>query len=365
MLKEGKIGVFEAICITTIMIASKVMFSSTRAVVESAGTAGWYLTLISSVTALVGFFIIFLLMKRFPGQELVSVFQTVFGGAIGGLLSLTICFLFILNAAAFTREFVEALKIFEYPLSPPSFMISFFILAVVIMLYFGFETVTRTASLFAWPILIAMTAIFIFALPLYDFSNLFPILGNGLEITVISGLMRSSVYGDVLTLAVVINSLQGLNHFKKSGVTAIILSGLIISMSFLFYNLTFPYHIAAENTIPLFTMARSIVMGRFFQRLEAIFVFAWSFSAILAAGISLYTALSIYCKVFKINDHRVMIFPLAIITFTIAIVLPDISSIALFVHLLRQYGWVIYFGFPLLALLIAIARGKKGGPAHA
>lgn len=366
MLKEGKIGVFEAVSIATIMISSKVLFSSARAVVELAGTAAWYLTIISSGTALAGFIMIFLLLKRFPGRELVSVFETVLGRVAGSLVSLMIAFFFVVNASLFTREFVEAVKIYQYPMSPPSFMMLFFILAVMTVLQLGFEVITRTASLFAWPILLGLIFIFVFAMPLYSVSNLFPIFGHGLGKTVTNGLMRSSVYGDVLALAVVVNSLQGIGHFKKAGITAVILSGLVISSSFLFYHLAFPYYIALENTIPLLAITREIEYGRFFQRFEAIFLFTWSISAILAAGINLYMALSIYCKVFRIDDHRVLVFPLGIILFTVAILPPDISSIAFtYVQWIRQSGWMVYFGFPLLALLVAVARGKKGGPAGA
>ncbi|HOV80511.1 MAG TPA: endospore germination permease [Bacillota bacterium] len=366
MLREGKIGVFEAISVITFMSATKVLYSSSRALVEASGTSGWLTTIVSGVTALAGFYFIILLMSRFPGQELVSVFETVFGRFAGIIFSLLMSVFFLLNSAMFAREFIEAVKVYAYPLSPPSFLLVIFILAIITVLYFGFECVARTAALFAWPMLAGLAVIVILAVPLYEMSNLYPVLGHGPACIIKTGLLRSSVYGDALALAVVINSLQGSEHFKKSGVTAIILSTAIIATGFLIYNLSFPYYIASESTIPVYALTRSIEYGRFFQRFEAIFLFVWSISGILASAINLYFALSTYSKVFRIDDHRALILPQTVIIFSVSLIPLDISSIAYeHVNHIRQYGSAIYFGIPLLALLVAVIRGIRGEQAGA
>jgi len=366
MLKEGKIGVFEATCVVLFMSTVKVLFSGVRDIVEALGPAAWYGTLVSAATALAGFYLLYRLMQRFPGRELGQVFETALGWFAGGLAALLTGFFFLFNAAILTREFVEAVKIYFYPASPPSFIMIFFILSMGTVIYFGFDVIARTVALFFWPLLVSFLTIFILAVSLYKGYNLFPLLGNGPGVTLATGVMRSSVYGDVLALAVVLGSLQGLEHFKKSGAAGVAFSGLLISASILFYTLSFPYFVAAENTIPLLKLTRFIEHGRFFQRFEAIFLFIWSISAVLAAGLNLYVAISLYCKTFRMDDHRVALPPLAVVLFSIAIILPDFSSaVFIYLHLIRQFGWIIYFGLPLLALAAAVARGKKGGPAGA
>jgi len=366
VLKEGQIGVFEASAITTIMIASNVFFTSGWSIADRLGPAAWYGILLSACTALGGFYILFLLLQRFQGQGLVPVYEAAFGRPAGGLLLLLTASLFLFNGAMITREFVEAGKVYFYPLTPPSLMIVFFLLAVVTLLHCGLEVIVRSAALFAWPLLTALLAIFFFAGPLYSASHLFPILGPGPVKTLTTGLMRSSMFGEVIVLAVFVNALQGAGHFKKAGVTALVFSGALITLSAIFYTLAFPYPVAAENTIPLLALTRVIEYGRFFQRFDSIFLFAWSIVAMLAVAVNLYAALSIYCRVFRIDDHRALLPSLAVLVFSLAILLPDISSIAfIYVNLMRQHGWLIGFGLPLLALLAAVVRGKKGGPAGA
>ncbi|MFZ3045866.1 MAG: hypothetical protein WA151_08125, partial [Desulfatirhabdiaceae bacterium] len=57
MLKEGKIGVSEAISLMTIMIASKVLFTRPQSHVNLLGPAGWSGVIISALTALAGFYV--------------------------------------------------------------------------------------------------------------------------------------------------------------------------------------------------------------------------------------------------------------------------------------------------------------------
>lgn len=361
MLKEGKIGVFEATAFAAVVISAKILFSSTRQLVEVEGTAAWYGTIISGVVAIAFFFLILLLLKRFPGMELPAIMKAVFGKVIGSVLSLAIFVIFFINAALTLREFAEAVKIYDYPNSPISFIIIFFILAVVVMLRLGLETIARTASFFAWPLLIGLASLFILPAPLYKLHNLFPLLGHGLDKTATNGLLRSSAYGEILALAVISNSIKGLQYVKKTGLMALIISTAILSVNVLCYTLVFPYHYAVENVIPLLTLTQVIEYGAFFQRFESIFLFIWSIATILAVGINLYIALSVYCKVFRMDDHRAIVLPLAILLFCAAIFPPDLFAVALkFIPFLREYGLIIFFGLPVLALLTALARGKKG-----
>jgi len=211
-----------------------------------------------------------------------------------------------------------------------------------------------------------LVVILVFAIPLYEPANLMPVLGHGPVNTLLIGMSRSSGYAEVVALAVFLGALQGMGHFKKAGIISLIISGLIVGSSMFFYIMAFPVNVAVENTNPLLNMTRVIEYGRFFQRFESIFLFAWSISAILAVGISLYITLSIYAKVFRIDDHRVLVLPLAVVLFNIAILPRDLSSLVyIYVAAIREFGWAVAFGLPVLTLLVAVVRGKKGGPAGA
>ncbi len=360
MLREGKIGVFEAISVVLTSIVVKVFFASPRQLTETVGPAGRLVHVIAVSAALVGFLLISLLMKRFSGQDLVSVLETVFGKIAGNLISLILAAVILFNAVLFTREFSEAVKAYIFPSTPPSMIMIFFLAPVLLMSYLGFESLVKTVSSFVWIILISFISILILSGPQYNFSNLFPLFDGGIGHVAITALNRTLVYGDILVLTVFINSLQGFGHFKKAGLTAVIISGLFLISGFLAYNMSFPRSVASENAIPAYAITRAIEFGTFFQRFDPIYVFIWSISAMLAVGVNLYAFISIYCKVFRIEDQKPLVLPLGIILFSIGILMPSTTVIVSLLGLLRSSGWSIYFGIPLLALLIAAARGKRG-----
>jgi len=360
LLREGKIGVYEAICIVLMAITAKMFFTSPRELAEVVGPALWLEQLVAVFTALVGFLLVFQLMKRFPGQDLVSVFETVFGKILGGLVSIILAAAILFSSVLFTREFSEAVKAYAYPSTPPSMIIIFFLVPVLIMIYLGFETLARTVSSFIWFYVIGIISIFILAVPLYKYYNLFPLLDGGIGHIAKVGLKRCSVYGDILFLAVFINSLQGIDHFKKGALRSLLFSGAFIIASAFFFSQTFPKAVFVELTIPMFSITRAIEFGTFFHRFDSIYIFLWSISAILAAGVNLYVFTSIYCQVFRIKDQKPLVLPMGVIIFSLGLLLPSLTAIVDFLKFFRNSGWIFYFGIPILTLLVAAVRGMKG-----
>lgn len=361
MIKEGKIGVAEATSIIILMIGTKVVLSSPRVVVEEAGPAAWLLTSISCFTAAMGFYFVLKLLQRFPNRDLPAIYQAVLGKYAGGFLSLVTAALFFFNSSITAREFIETVKVYEYPLTPPSVFLIFIIITAMLIITMGFETVARVNVAFSKPLFLGLILLFALSYVEWDPSNLFPLLGHGPYKLIKTGLERSSAYGEVVALAVIAGSLQGLEHIRKSGFAALFLSVSILGGGFVVYGLVFPYQIGQENTIPLLMMTRIIEFGRFFQRFESLFLLIWSTATVLMVVNNLYIGLSIYCKVFKIDDMRAVLYPSGILLFTVALFPPSLTATFGYIQILRVLGWTVYLAVPFLVLLLAVVLGKKGG----
>ncbi|MCW2278358.1 GerAB/ArcD/ProY family transporter [Heliophilum fasciatum] len=360
-MREGKIGVRDATAWVLFMIVPKLMLTSPSDVAEMVGSATWLMTLIAVATALLLFWFVSHLFKWFPGEHFIAILENIFGRWLGGLLALVMAATFFYNGAMTARELEALLKTFFLPLSPPEFILLLISLAVAALLYFGFESLSRTAGFFMAPVLWGVVLIFVLAIPNYQLAYLFPLFGYGLDKTIMTGLMRNSVYGDVISLAVIAPSLQGLVHLRKSGIAGVAIAGFFVAMGLMCYSLNYSYITAKENTVPLLIMARGIEFGRFFQRFETIFLFIWSISCVLMVAINLYMAASIYGKVFRIDDHKVMILPLALILNFVALYPRDLDQLTtVHIHGLRTYGWFVYFGIPLAALGVAWIGRKRG-----
>ncbi|MCX7711451.1 MAG: endospore germination permease [Clostridia bacterium] len=360
MIKEGKIGVQEAIALIAITISVKVYFTSPSYVAKVVGTSSWYMTLISAATAIVGFAVLCKLLKRFPEKDLVEAFEQSLGRIFGFVFSLVLVLFLLISTAVMIREFAEVLKVYALPLTPPSFVIGILLTVTVLVCILGLESIARAARLFAYYILAGFLIVIVLAYNNYDYHNLFPIFGYGLDKTVIYGISRSSFYGEVITLGIIATSMQGLSHIKKAGYTALIISGLTTAIALGMSMMAFNYATGQEITSRMYVLSRIIKIGGFLQRLDPFFLFTWCIGTMVGISFLLYCTVSTYCKTFRIRDLRPTILPWAIILFTVSMIPDDLTTIAGYVQILRQYGWTIFFGLPLITLTLAVIRKKKG-----
>lgn len=360
MIKEGKFGPSEATWLIIVAICAKLFYTSPSMVSSLVGTASWYMTLISALVAAICFTFIYQLLKRFPNKDIIEIFKISMGSAIGFIFSAVFAILMLVIAGIRAREFTEVLKVFILPLTPTPVILVLFFAAVAVLNILGIETVARLAKLTSYAMLAGFSLVIIAGQQNYRFHRLFPILGYGIGKTIYNGVVRSSVYGEVIILAVIAGSLQGVKYIKKAGFTGIALSSLFISIALLAFILTFPYYIAMEITSPMYEMVTLIDYGRYFQRIDPVFLFIMGISSIISVAAVFYVFVSIYCKLFNISDSKPVILAASIVAFTLAV--KQKSSVDVIfgsVQSIRDYGGLFFYIPPIIAYVTAVLR-KKG-----
>lgn len=365
MIKEGKFGLYEAFALVTILEITKIFYTSPITVIKALGTAAWYGTLISCAVSLVFFGLLYILMKRFPQQDLYQIFEAVTGKRVGKVLILVFSAYFLYYSGVNIMEFTTILKVYSMSFTPAGVLIAAFLLVVLAMSYVGLEGITRVAYIFFYIIMAGLLLILLLAIPSYQFDYLRPWFGYGLKNTLQVGILRASAYDEIIILAIIIHSLQGLKNFKKIGIACLLLTGLIFSTYFACILAAFQYTVGSEHLSGMFQLSRIIYYSRFFQRVEAVFLFIWVFASVITISIAFYIALSSYCRAFKISNHRPLLLPFAFLVFTIAY-LPDNIAEVMEIHVkyVRQYSFLILYLLPVLVLILSFILGKKGGKAN-
>ncbi len=362
MLKEGKIGLAEAVSITTLLIITKIFYSSTAVVVKKTGTAAWYMTIISFLTSMLLFTLVYILMKRFPGKNIIEIFQIVLGRFIGKSLGLGFSAFILYYSAMSLREFLELLKAYVLPYTPPSLIFASFICVTILLAYLGFEVIARVSYISIYPVLIGLGILLILASTYYKVDNIKPFFGYGLNTTMYNGVMRSSAYAEVMLLAVAMNTLKDTKTFKKAGYISLVFGGAFFSICLLLYVMAFSYTIGSENLSGMFQLSRIIYLSRFVQRVESLFLFIWVISSVVTVSISFYMSMATYCKVFDIPSQKPLVYVFGILLFTLAILPKNLSEvIEIHMIVIRQYSGIWVFGGPIIVLLISLLLRKKGG----
>jgi spore germination protein (amino acid permease) len=362
VIREGKFGYHEAISLLVITISIRMALTSPSMVAQLVGTTGWYMTIISALVAAFFFSFTVRLLRRFPHQSFMEIYDEVLGKVVGSLFTLLLTGYLMFMASINLREFTEVMKVFVLPESPPSFIMIVFLICVVVLTLQGLETMARFAKFMVYILGAGFVLVLILSISNYQISNLFPILGYGLDTTMLHGFLRSSYYGEVVLVGVMASSLHGPKEIKRIGNRTLLISGITTSLSLLAFTLVFPYTIAPELVSPMYTMASQINLGEFLQRLDPIFVFLWNFGSFIEVTLLFYCGILTYAHVFNITDKRPLIFPKAVILFCLAIIPDGLSQVEMeLVQFTRNWGWVFYFIPPIIVLAVAAIRNKKGG----
>lgn len=360
MIKGGKFSVYEGVLLTTVIIVSKIQYTSISVVVKQTGTSAWYATLISCITTMILFSLVCALLDRFPGKNLVKTFEGVFGKLIGKIFGLGFSGYILYYASSVLREFLEMIKVYNLPKTPPSVIMIVFLSVSLLFAYMGIESIVRVACINFYPITIGIFIILVLAYPYYDIDYIKPYLGHGLGKTVSVGVLRSSAYEEVLILPIIISSIRSVKDVKKIGYISILISALVFSVSFLCYLCAYQYTTGSENLSGMFQLSKIVYYSRFFQRIESIFLFSWVISSLITVSTAFYSAIRVYCQVFEIKDHRPLLFPFVLIMYIIALQPKNISElIDVNLRFIRQGSVFIVFGVPIFALIVSLILGKK------
>ncbi|MGE5328400.1 MAG: GerAB/ArcD/ProY family transporter [Deltaproteobacteria bacterium] len=143
MDRKIQISIFETVCLIINGICMQIFLNLPVQFVNLAGTAAWLAAVYVGILSFVTFWIVSQLFKRFPGKDIYDIAKET-SGRIGQIITGIVLASYALFATSIIlREFAEDLKTIVMPTSPLSFLSIIFIIAMIISLHFGLETLTR------------------------------------------------------------------------------------------------------------------------------------------------------------------------------------------------------------------------------
>lgn len=360
MIKEGKFGAHEMVCLVVIAMSNKALFSTVSRFLDLSATSAWLMTLVSCASACLLFIFVYRLLRRFPGKNLMEIFDITLGRAVGFVFSLTFVVAIFFCCSILVREFAAICKEYVFPNTQMSAISITMLLTVSLACYFGLESIARFAKLTAYFGLVSFLLLITGIIPHMNISNMFPVMGYGLDVTVWQGLLRTCTYSEVIFIAILAGSMHGIKQIKKAAYLSLFISGIIIAAVLLVCVLVLTYPLGQDQMAPLYVIARQINMGHFFERLDPLFLYLWFVSTIITVAAEFYTGISVYCKTFKLQDHRPVIIPAAVIVLAVSFIPKDFTAIEDALIFIRTYGIFVVFLMPIIALAASVLRRKKG-----
>ena len=361
MVKEGTFGPTEAIILLTMSTTARVFLPYPRFLAEIGGPAAWMTPLGGLVVALIGVHVATLVLRKSPDKTIIEITEEALGPVLGMAFNIVTAMFFMAVAALFTREFSEAMIIAALPSTPISVIAFTFLFAGLLGAYLGIETMARSARLM-YPYAIGGIIILLLALiPRWNVYNILPILGNGPLRVFGEGTFSTSGVTEIILAAVLVQAMGGVEKFRHIGFRSMIIAFLILIALQLTLSLTFSWEVVTENTLPFYRLSRTIYLSRFFQRVEALFIFIWSIIGALKIALTLYGASVTLSRALKLPDYRPLIWPLGLSVYILSFLPPDMpAAVKLDADFLSPFALIPNYLLPLLLIIVFwLRRGKK------
>jgi len=325
--------------------------------IETSGELGWLSVLVSGLGTMVMLFLLIYVFQRLPG-DLVSVSGHLLGKVGAYAISAYYIIMFLGLATLWTRQFAENTLLAALPSMNFQLSVSWYGLGAVFLVYWGIETIARTAYVVLPFIVIGTLLVLGLLEPLYKPNYLFPWLGAGLTGTLLKGGILVGANAGSLLLAVLAESFQSPRVLKTAAVFGLGGSVLLKSLSVLVFTMVFGVPVALEKTLPFFDMSRLVYLTRYVQRIESIFIVLWVMVGILGIAVTLYMGLYLIARLVNLPAIRPLVPTAAILVAQLAMLPPDISTVLEWqTILIRGYCPIGIYVIPLL--LFAATRLKE------
>ncbi|MGE5576679.1 MAG: GerAB/ArcD/ProY family transporter [Syntrophothermus sp.] len=360
MIRDGHIDLRQAAVLAQILITAKVFVTLPRVMAERAGSAAWILILIGGVVAWVGLFFITRLSLRFPKYSLIELTEALLGPVFGRLVGLLFIGYFLYVTSIVMREFTETFKTAILPDTPPSVLTIVMLSILMYAAYCGLEALARASELL-FPFIVVSFFAALLVWPNVRLGFLRPFWGPGIPVLLKNGLLAASIYGEILFLAMIFPFLRQKGDAWRAGTSAILVSGIILSSLTALAVAVFSDRGLAQIPFPMLTLARLVNLGKFLQRVEAVYVFVWFFTGALKLSIAFYVTVLGTAQLLKLEDFRPLIWPYGLLVFSLSFIPRNlIEAFTDDIDILRRYGTIVAFLLPAGLWLLAVMLGKRG-----
>ncbi|MFC0189272.1 endospore germination permease [Fictibacillus aquaticus] len=283
----------------------------------NAGRDAWLAVLIGLVAGVFLFLLYIYMFKQFPELPLSKYLPLIVGKHFGKVLNMLYMLYFMYLAARVLRDFGSLLLSAVFVQTPIIVVNSLMILTIIYVLHLGFEVLARTGEIFfALTVLIGLS-IFVLVLgaDIMNWNYIKPIAGEGWMPVLKASFPVTPTFpfGEMIAFTMLFPYLRTKKKALSIGLTAMILSGLILSLTVAADIAILGGHVATHVFFPLLSAVAKINLGEFIQRLDALVVFTLITGGFFKIAVFLYVSVKIAQDVFSVKEERSLLMPLGIV----------------------------------------------------
>jgi len=331
----------------------------------AAGRDGWWCVLPAYSLGLPLGFMLYSLMQKYPGQNLLQITEFVLGKWLSKIIGIIYIGISAYFGALLLAQVADAFRRSILPLIPGPIYWGGTLLLIIFLMWAGIETFARFQEVVFPLVAFGLIITMILSIPRFEWQEFYPVLGNGVK-PLLAGVIKLAPFSMeyILFLAGVLTFLpQDKERQKqiKTGIwRSIILIGVLNGFLTLTELLVFgPAETARLNYGPL-ALGKMVEVANTFNGVESIFMLIWMGAMITKVGALFFMAYWGMQSVFGLKSSRKWYLLLGAIFMGLAS-LPEGGEELLGEITFVDDRLILPFALTWVPLIWGVERWRKGG----
>lgn len=359
-MSPTKINNIEAIFFIMTIMINHIIMNMPKSLLNTTGSATILNIIFIFIIILFIVYFISKVMNKFPNQDILDISSFLGGKFLKNTIAVLFVLYFLFSASVFLRSFCGAIKILYFPRTPIFFLLIFFIIGIILCNRVGFSAIIKANLIFMPFVLFSIIFIFLANIDNLIPEKVFPLLGNGISTTFLSGLSNLYAFGGLAFLYLVPPYLKESKAVKKVAFISMILSCIWLIFSVITLLFIFPALTTTDEILPLYFASRFIEFGRFFQRLDSIFLFIWIISILSYLCILVNIIVQLFRRITHFKYQYATIYLFAFLIFSLALIPQNLAQINFLETTVYQYVVIIInFIICIPVLFFAYLKNKR------
>lgn len=352
-MENTRIGKLESIALILIIMVNNAILNVTKSIVSTAGSASLLNTIYISILALIISYIIYLLLNKFPTFDILDISNFLGGKFLKVFVACLFLGYFIFFSAALLKNFVYCLQVIYYPNTNTFFITMMFLIGATFVCNLKYNALYRSNLLIMPFIIFSVIVLFVGNFGNFVFENIFPVLGHSINTTFIAGISNLFAFQGLLQILFLPPCLKDVTELKKITLLSILFSGLYLIINIAIILFMFNYSINDTLLMPLYSAVTYIEFGKFFQRVDSIFILTWVISFVSYLSIIIKTCCTISKKTFHIKSTKFISIFVSFLILIVTFFAKTYATSTFWSDVVYRYAFFITLAISILILLIS------------
>lgn len=272
---------------------------------------GWFLdVLLALVYAYMGI--------RFPGENFVQYSMTILGKKAGKIVGSLFPLFFLLLCAILIRGFSQLMTLFFLPKTPLEVVLFTALFVAAYAARQGIEVMARITELMGPLFVLSIILIAVFVSPHADFARIKPQFDQGIYPFLAGSFLILDFYGVCIMMAMYIPLCnRPENGFLSKFISVSIGAGFVATIV-VFVVLVFGFEQAENMYAPGLELSRIVSLGRFFERVEVIWMMLATGAGIIASAQLIWAFSLGTSQILGLSTYKPLVYPTALLVFMLA-----------------------------------------------